>query len=78
MSLPSDDDLGPSQTLLHGWAFVARVSPSGYPSMGTSLKKENTAWGSCVNGELMGSIERDNSTGEFCSMATDVSNRGPA
>ena len=57
---------------------MARASSSGYPVMGTSLKKENTASGSCVNGELMGSIERDDSTGEDYSMATDVSNRGPA
>jgi hypothetical protein len=46
--------------------------------MGTSLKKENTESGSCANGELIGSIERDDSAGELFSMATDVSNRGPA
>jgi hypothetical protein len=57
---------------------VTRASPSGYPFVGTSIKKENTASGSCVNGELMGSIDCDDKLGELCSMATDVSNRDPA
>ena len=78
MSVPSGDGLGPSQTLRHGCALVARASSFGYPSMGTFLKKVNTASGSCVNGELIGSIERDERIGEFCSMATDISNRRPA
>jgi hypothetical protein len=46
--------------------------------VGTSLKKENTASGSCVKGELMGSIDCGGNMGEFCSMATDISNRDPA
>jgi hypothetical protein len=46
--------------------------------VGTSLKKENTESGSCVSGELMGSIDCDDNTGEFCSMETDVSSRDPS
>jgi len=38
---------------------------SGYPSFATSLKNEKTASGSCVRGELMGIIERDESMGEL-------------
>ncbi len=75
MTLPSGDGLGPCQTRRQGWTLCTRASPSGYPSVGTSLKKENTASGSCASGEQMGSIDCDDSTGELCSTAADISNR---
>jgi hypothetical protein len=47
--------------------------------MGTFLKNEYTLSGSCVRGELRGSEDRDDvSVGDFCSIASDVSNRGSA